>query len=204
MLLIGDGIEAPIAAADNPRLAPPVRGIEQKGQRHFEHAGHLARIGRKRKAFGQHTHHGLDIEAGAGEIAGPDTRHGDEAAGNAGLLQGLAQRRLHRRQVIGFAAPAGKADLSAVLGQGLGAPCKEQGWLIARHNGQKHGSLDAVKARGPQLRRQIVIIMRMNLGRRLQKPAAHAFQQAHAGGSGGLAAGEFLLAVITPQLMDFY
>jgi hypothetical protein len=38
----------------------------------------------------------------------------------------------------------------------------------------------------------------------LQQPAAQYFQKTHADGSVWLGAGEFSLAVMTPQLMDFY
>jgi hypothetical protein len=46
--------------------------------------------------------------------------------------------------------------------------------------------------------------MGADLWRRGKQASPQDFEQTHASGSMRLAAGEFLLAVMAPQLMDFY
>jgi len=45
--------------------------------------------------------------------------------------------------------------------------------------------------------------MRANLWRLLQQTAPQGFHETHAAGSIGAGSGAFLLAVMTPQFMDF-
>jgi hypothetical protein len=88
--------------------------------------------------------------------------------------------------------------------QGFGAAGKQQARGFTGYDGQKDSRLDPTESAGPKLWRQVVIVMPANLGRLLLQPPAQGFQQRHASGSIRLRAREFLIAVIGPQLMNFY
>ena len=115
-----------------------VGGIHQPAERHLEHLGDLDRIDLQRGARTHQADHRRDDEAGSGGVGRQAAEHLDLERLEADLLVRLAQRRRHRVGIARLGAAAGKADLSGMVVEVVGALRQQHRHLVAQHQRHQH------------------------------------------------------------------
>ena len=98
-------------------VAPVMRRVHQKCERHLEHLGHFERIGSHFETRSHEGDHRCDDEARAGGVDRQCAEHVHMRRMKSDLLPRLAQRGGGRVTILGFGAPARKTDLAGMVAQ---------------------------------------------------------------------------------------
>ena len=101
--------------------------IEKMREWHLEGLGDFERIQRELERRSDNAHQRRDAKTRTRQIVRQSTEKLDMSAIKADLFLGFAQRSVDRRAIHLFQSASGKADLSGVMAQVIGAPGKQNG-----------------------------------------------------------------------------